>query len=126
VTWARTRPTPVARERISFSRSDAEVLKEVGRQFRLREPRPDERILGYVTHLRRQEDEFDGRVTIKVLVDGRVRSLTADLSKVDYEIAVQAHQNQNPISVIGNLETEGQRWHLVAPRSIFVVEDDDE
>ena len=38
-TWARTRPTPMPRSRVQFTRNDAEPLREVARQFRLREPR---------------------------------------------------------------------------------------
>jgi hypothetical protein len=74
-TWARTRPTPIPRDRIVFGRADGEILREAARQFRLREPRRDERIIGYVTDLHRAEDQAEGRVTIKAIVDGRPRSL---------------------------------------------------
>jgi hypothetical protein len=94
VTCARTRPTPVPRDRVTFGRADSEILKEAARQFRLREPRRDERILGYVTDLHRAEDETEGRVTVKTIIDGRARSLGMVLSKADYEIAVQANVKQ--------------------------------
>jgi hypothetical protein len=126
VTWARTRPTPVPRDRIVFGRADREILSEAARQFRLREPRRDERILGYVTDLHRAEDELEGRVTIKTILDGRPRSLWVNLSKADYGIAVQAHGKQAPVTLIGDLELDGQRWRLVDPRNIRVMEDDDD
>lgn len=125
VTWARTRPTPKARDLISFSRSDAEILKEAGRQFRLREPRLEERVFGYITQLRRPQEEFDGRITLKALVDGRVRSLTADLSNQDYEGAILAHSLKLPVTVIGDLERDGQRWRLVSPRDLSIIDEDD-
>ena len=126
VTWAKTRPAPMPRDRIVFNRADGEILKEAARQFRLREPRPEERIIGFVTHLRRPEDQFDGHVTIKAIVDGRTRSLSADLSRLDYDIAVQAHRRQLPVTIIGDLVIEGQRWRLRAPRDIRIVEDDND
>jgi hypothetical protein len=65
VTWAKTRPTPMAREVVSFHKFDAEVLREAGRQLRLQEPRRDEQLIGYVTHLRRTEDEIEGNAILK-------------------------------------------------------------
>jgi hypothetical protein len=124
VTWARTRPAPTPRDRIIFGRVEGEILKEVARQFRLKEPRRDERIIGYVTHLHRPEDQFEGRITIKAIVDGKARSLSVELSQAEYDIAVQAHQQQLPVTVVGDLETEGQRWQLKEPRDIHIVEDD--
>jgi hypothetical protein len=126
VTWARTRPTPVSRDRIVFGRADGEILTEAARQFRLREPRRDERVLGYVTDLHRAEDESDGRVTVKTIIDGRLRSLSTILSKSDYEIAVQANVRQAPVTLVGDLEPDGQRWRLVDPRDIRLMEGDDE
>jgi hypothetical protein len=126
VTWARTRPTPAPRDRIVFGRADGEILTEAARQFRLREPRRDERVLGYVTDLHRAEDESEGRVTIRTVIDGRLRSLTACLSKADYEIASQANVKQTPVTLVGDLEPDGQRWRLVDPRDIRLMEGDDE
>jgi len=124
VTWARTRPTPVPRDRIVFGRADGEVLTEAGRQLRLREPRRDERVLGYVTDLHRAEEER--RVTIKAIVDGRPRSLSIILSEADYEIAVRANGQQAPVTLVGDLEIDGQRWKLTDPHEIRLIEDDDE
>ena len=124
VTWAKTRPTPKPRDSVLFSNADGETLKEAARQFRLKEPRHDERIFGYVRHLHRTEDQFDGRIIVNALVDGRARSLAVDLSKSDYEVAVQAHKNQLPITIFGDLEIEGQRLRLRDARDIRIVEDE--
>jgi hypothetical protein len=126
VTWARTRPTPRPRNKIVFERSDAEVLKEAARQFLLREPRHDERIMGYVTHLRREAEEFDGHITIKALIDGKARSLSADLSPADYETVIQAHREKVPVTLVGDLEREGHRWRVLEPRDILLLQDADE
>lgn len=122
VTWARTRPAKSPRERITFDRADGEILKEVGRQFRLREPRRDERIFGFVTDLHRPEDQEEGRAIIRALIDGKVRSLPVELPKQDYEIALAANGKQVPVTLVGDLEPEGQRWKLIDPRDIRLVE----
>lgn len=122
VTWARTRPAPTRREQIVFDRADGEILREVARQFRLREPRRDERIIGYVIDLHREEDESAGRITIKALIDKKIRSLFIDLSPMDYNIALEAHKKQAPITLIGDLEPEGQRWRISDPREIQLLD----
>jgi hypothetical protein len=126
VTWAKTRPTPKSRDLVRFSKTDGEILKEAARQLRLREPRHDERIIGYVTNLHREEDQHEGRVTIKAVVDGKLRSLTAQLSGLDYHAAVLAHDRKLPVTLIGDLEAEGQRWKLFEPREILVIEDEED
>ncbi len=126
ITWAKTRPAPIAREQVSFNKMDGEILREAARQFLLKEPRRDERIIGYVTHLRRPEDQFEGRITIKAIVDGRAKSLSADLLKAEYEVAVHAHEIQAPITILGDIETEGRRWRLRDGRDIRIIEDDND
>ncbi|MGW1420545.1 hypothetical protein ACWAT4_10555 [Bradyrhizobium manausense] len=125
ITWAKTRPGPKPRDSVVFRRADGEILKEAARQFRIREPRHDERLIGYVTHLHREEDEFVGRVTIKAIIDGRARSLATQLSKLDYDVAVLAHQKQLPITVLGDIEMEGQRWRLSESRDIRILDDEE-
>jgi hypothetical protein len=123
VTWARTRPAPVQRNRIEFVRSAGEILREAARQFRLREPRRDERIYGFVRMLRRPEVEAQGRVTIHALIDGKLQAVSTTLSREDYEIASKANVMQLPVMVSGDLEREGQRWSLVEPRDLSIIED---
>jgi hypothetical protein len=126
VTWARTRPAPVAADQIAFSRSDGEILREAARQFRLLEPLRDERLLGYVTVLRRPEAAPDGRIKIHALIDGRVKSVSTTLSPEDYAIASRANLTRQPISVTGDLERKGQRWTLVEPRDLQIIDDSPE
>jgi hypothetical protein len=121
---SRQAPTPVPRDRIAFGKADGEILREAARQFRLREPRRDERIIGCVTDLHRAEDQVEGRVTIKAIVDGRQRSLSGNLSQLDYGTAIRAHGQQSPVTLVGDLEREGQRWRLMEPRDIRIIEDE--
>jgi hypothetical protein len=126
VTWARTRPAPKPRDHVMFSRSDGDTLNEAARQFRLREPKPDVRVFGFVTDLHCGEDEHEGRITIKSLIEGKLRSITAVLSPEDYRTAIQANERQVGITAFGDLESEGQRWRLLESREIRILEADDE
>ena len=114
------------REIIKFNRSDAEVLREAGRQLRLQEPRRDERLIGYVTHLRRKEEEVEGNVTLKGLVDGKPRSLSVSLPPSEYTIAIQAHDLRAPVTLVGDIETIGQRRRVTEARDLQILEDTDD
>jgi hypothetical protein len=112
VTWAKTRPTPEVRHRVTFSRPDADVLREVGRVFRERQPRPDVTLFGSVVRLRREDAEVDGQVTFKALIDDREQSVVAILDQSNYGVAVRAHGERNPVVLRGDLARVGQRWRL--------------
>ncbi len=126
VTWARTRRTPEARREISFSPADADVLKEAARLFHEKQPRPDERLEGFIVRLGRDETEFDGRVTIRAFVDDRMASVHVDFPHQMYEQALDAHRNKRLVTVVGTLERQGQRWWLRAPSELRVGLEDEE
>jgi hypothetical protein len=50
----------------------------------------------------------------------------ANLSRADEEVSVQAQKKQEPITLLGDLEREGQRWRLIEPRDIRIIEDGDD
>ncbi|HEV2561256.1 MAG TPA: hypothetical protein VGT78_03875, partial [Rhizomicrobium sp.] len=121
LSWAKTRPTPTPSKRAWFSRDDGNVLKEVAREFRLKEPRPDTVLMGYIPNLQRAESQTSGTVRLLTIVDGHPHSVTVDLLKDDYERAVEAHGKQTGISITGDLVREGQRWKLAQPRDVTIV-----
>jgi hypothetical protein len=112
LTWARTRPAPQAYHRIAFSSNDAEILKEAARTFRSRHPKPDVSLFGTVYKLKRDQDEVEGVVTLKAMVDDKLQSVRAVLDQANYTVAVQAHDKKTPVIVKGDLERVGQRWQL--------------
>jgi hypothetical protein len=112
LTWARTRPTPEAHRHIGFSPKDAEILKEAARTFRARHPKPDVVLFGTVHQLKREQDEVEGLVTLRAIVDDKLQSVRAVLDQANYSIAVQAHGEKTPVIVKGDLERVGQRWQL--------------
>lgn len=126
VTWPKTRPTPEARRTVSFAREEGEVFREAARILRAQEPRPDERIEGYVTGLDRRPDQSEGTITLKTFVDGRPVSVRTKLDPTNYKTALAAHDQKVAIALAGDLRREGQRWWLDAPRALDLIADDDE
>ena len=121
VTWARTRPMPVAHSRVRFAKDGVPILREAARSFRNREPQNDVRLFGYVQMLRRDDSETDGTVTLHASVQGRTQSVTAVLNQSDYNRAIGAHREKEPVIVEGDLERFGQRWRLSNPRIVEVI-----
>lgn len=112
LTWARTRPTPEPLRRVTFSKNDAYLFKEAARTFRLREPKPNSLVYGTVFKLTREHDETEGVVTLKALIDERVQSVAARLDDYNYDLAVSAHREHQPIVLRGDLARNKQRWVL--------------
>jgi hypothetical protein len=124
LTWALTRPAPERNTRVEFSKSDAATLYEAAKELREREPRPDERIEGFVTALARDENAVEGRVTVKSPIDGKMSSIRIDFGPRDYKKIVEAHEQRQAISLEGDLEREGQRWKLSNPRGLDILPKD--
>ncbi|NKL37514.1 hypothetical protein GFL49_27870 [Rhizobium leguminosarum bv. viciae] len=124
ITWSRTRPTPEARRQVVFGKSESEVLREAARVLRLQEPRPDERLEGYVVGAGRRVEDDDGQVTLKTFLDGRPISVRTKLPAELYTLALAARDEKNPVVVTGDLRREGQRWRLDNPRNLEVTSED--
>ena len=125
VAWALTRPTTDYSQEVRFSQNDTPILSDAARLFRSREPKPDERLFGFVQRLKRDESEADGTITLRASIDGRTGSVTAILNAYDYERAIQAHKDKAPVIAEGDLERAGQSWRLLNPRITEVIQDDD-
>ena len=119
ISWAKTRPA--ARQAFSFSNSDAPILRAATRSLRNLEPRRSVQLSGSVRILRRDESDRDGTVTIRARIDGATRSVTAALTQSDYQRAIRAHDARSSLTVSGDLERAGRRWHLHNPRIIQIV-----
>lgn len=120
LTWARTRQGPQPNERHIFVGKDKEVLHEVARLLKDREPRYSEKLEGFVEKLVRKVDDHEGQVTIKVNIDGRMTSVSVNFDPDQYSQITSAHDHRQPISLEGDLMREGQRWKLLRPRNLKV------
>ena len=129
VSWALTRQPrddqTDERAVVAFAPSDAPVLEEAARILSDRQERVDERIDGYISALTRDQSETDGTVTIKAVIDGALASVKADFSSLEYTRITDAHNRRLSVSLEGDLQREGQRWRLMNPRDLTVIEDED-
>ena len=129
VTWARTRPTPEPQRTVSFSPDDAEILREAARTFKSRHPIADVTLVGTVNKLSRDQDEVDGLVTLKAVIDNKLQSVRAIFDKSNYSEAVRAHDDKLQVLVSGDLERFGQRWQLTHAEIVALepgADDDDQ
>ena len=125
VRWALTRQSPDdGRPTASFHVRDAPVLTEAARLLTAQQEHVNEEINGYVSALARDQDDWDGRVTIKAFFDGTLTTVKAQFSPEDYAEITRAHTERRTISVIGELRREGQRWQLQNPRDLVVDYDE--
>ena len=121
ISWALTRPVVAGRSEFSFFQDDSPVLKAASDSFRARGPKHDVLIFGKVRSLARDDGEEDGRIAMRASVDGRVQSVNAVLSWLDYERAIMAHHGGVVLGLEGDLERVGQRWHLRNPRVVEII-----
>jgi len=127
VSWALTRKLVEermeGRATVAFSPPDALVLHEAARVLAERQERTDERIEGYVSALVRGQSDPEGRVTIKAVLDGALTSVKVDFDPPEYSVIADAHDRRLSVSLEGDLRRDGQRWHLMNPRDLTILED---
>lgn len=110
---------------MAFTPPDALVLHEAARVLTERQERIDERIEGYVSALVRDQSDPEGRVTIKAVLDGALTSVKVDFDPPEYTMIADAHDRRLSVSLEGDLRRDGQRWHLMNPRDLTIMEDDE-
>ncbi len=129
VSWAMTIPSgseTEPRADVTFGRSDAAVLSEAARVLADRQERTDEEIQGHVSRLSRWAYDPKGAATVRAYVDGKLVSVRTKFEEADYRDIARAHEARLDVSLEGDLVREGQRWRLRNPRSLVVIEDEDE
>ncbi len=126
VTWARTRPGAQIQQRVRFQLSMAEVLGEAARNFRAQHSRADMELFGPVYSLRREPKDIAGQIWIRALIDGKIQAVQTTLSEDSYSLAVQAHEQQLPVLIRGDLERVGQRWQLTDAELVSIGTAEDE
>ena len=125
VSWALTRPAASRKSVFTFFQDDAPVLRAASNSFRARGPKHDVLLFGKVGRLSRDDQDEDGRITMRASVDGQIQSVNAVLSWTDYEMAIIAHHGGVVLGLEGDLERVGQRWHLRNPRVVDIIPVDD-
>lgn len=125
--WALARPAQdETYQKVYFSAADIPIIEEAGRRLRSTVS-PEEQLKGYVTRLSREKRLGDeGTVTIRGLVDDRLRRVTVELDASNYQRAVRAHEEDQPVVCFGRLERRGKSTFLRDPRNLQIVADDAE
>ena len=126
LTWARTWREGAASKPVRFGASDAPILRKAAQCFRVEKPRPDMPLVGRIQHLKRDDSETGGTVTLRTRGDGRAVSVTAVLDQSNYDRAIQAHKSNARVVMNGDLERFGGRWRLCDPYVANVILDEDD
>lgn len=124
LSWAKTRPVAETNPRISFSVSDAEILKEGARVLRERTPRKNFELRGFVPRLKRDEEDEQGIAFLRGIVDDRPVTVAMELGDEEYTKATDAHSNRREVVVRGDLLRQGERWAMDDAR-VEILPDDD-
>lgn len=120
--WASSRPVSDAvPSRLAFARSDAEILRVAAHYLKERVPIAGFELSGPIVRLQSAAPTTGGEVTIAGIVDGGIRQVLVSLGGDDYQMAVQAHHQQLPVSVEGELTREGRSYRLAQPRLFAVM-----
>jgi len=121
IAWARVRPTAGPARQFRFSRDLARVLQEAAVEFLRNEPKFDEKVEGFVIHLDRPPESFDGQATLRILLEGRPRRVRVTFEPGEYRQVIRAHDERVPVSLDGDIYPVGHRFELRNPRNLRLL-----
>ena len=107
-----------------FSPQAADVLVEVAKRFKLRQPTYDERVVGHVVVLDRGVEDFDGRAKIETVRDGRPKRFSVVFPETEFQAVIKAFGRRVPISVFGDVYPSGSVTELRSPRNLVLLADE--
>jgi hypothetical protein len=131
MSWSRTRPrvpehVPAS---VTFAQGEFAVIREAGRRLRQSAAARRERVEGTVIGLRAEPahlfDQFEGRVTLRALIDGRPTRVRFVLDQADYARACDAHRDRRRVAVTGVLRRDARAngFELSQPQAFQVLAD---
>jgi hypothetical protein len=125
--WALARPPQESRNhKTYFSAVAIPIIEEAGRQLRST-PSREQLLRGYVIKLAREKGLGEaGSITISTVIEDKLRKVGVDLSAAQYQRAVRAHEEDQPIALFGKVERRGKSFLLRDPRDLEVVREDEE
>ncbi len=104
-----------------FSEHSADILTDVAKSFRSREPSIDEYVIAHVVKLERELQEFHGRATISCVRDGRPSRLDVQFEESAYDTVIKAFQDHDSIGMYGDIYRVGSRYELRNPRNLSLL-----
>ena len=111
LTWALTRPVPHfdTAIRFGFTKDDSCILQEAAQALRERRVQSEVRLSATIEGLRRPGRE----ATLRTELDGKMQTVIAQLSREDYERAIDIHRENTAAEWAGDLECSGRRRSLL-------------
>lgn len=84
----------------------------------------DFELSGYVTKLNRDENHYNGEISIATYINEKQRKVKAVLTSEQYDIAILAHKEQEMIFIRGDLIMETRRAEIVSIQDVYIESDD--
>ena len=117
--WASVRSVPAStRSSFVLPADTLSVLHDIARDLRENPSYAAFELRGPVVELKREEGYLEGQIVVAGIVDDHVRRVTVQLMDTDYNLAIQAHQNERPIFLEGELSREGRSYQLNNARNL--------
>ncbi len=129
MSWSRSRPRfpKIIPARVTFAQSEFAVIREAARRLRDSvEPRRA-RIEGPILSLQAEPaqlyEEFQGKVILRALIEGRPARVRVVLKQSEYGMACDAHRDRRRVAVTGILhrDAEAKQFDLAASQSFQVL-----
>jgi hypothetical protein len=106
--WSPEHPLPFEPRPATIEPDFAPILEEASRYLKRNAEQPPVEIIGAVIGLRRPEGAETGRVTLVAFLDGKPKTVAVELAAGNYDIAIQAHQQQRMVICEGVLVRMGR------------------
>lgn len=110
------------RTRVRFSPEQQLSMLAAADYFRRTYTLFNEEVTGIVEALNRHAEQDDGVIRIAAtLSDMAVRSVAVQLNPMEYQTAIHAHDNKQPVSVRGDVVVTPRKANVVNPRNFRVI-----
>jgi hypothetical protein len=106
--WSPEHPLAIASKPATIEPDFAPILEETSRYLKRNAEQPPVELMGAAIGLRRPEGAETGRVTLVAFLDGKPKTVAIELAAGDYDIAIQAHQQQRMVISEGVLVRLGR------------------
>jgi hypothetical protein len=107
-TWSPEHPLAFEPKPAKIEPDFAPILEEASRYLKRNAEQPPVELVGAVIGLRRAEGAETGRVTLVAFLDGKPKTVGIELTPGDYDVAIQAHQQQRMVVCEGVLVRMGR------------------
>jgi hypothetical protein len=124
VSWSSVRPVTQDVPRTTrFGPDVAPIIREAARIIRAAAPVEDHHAVGFVVRLDQRPDAINGRIgVLSVGADQSTRTVFMTLEQDQYAVALRAHGDKLPVSVVGRLVRVGHLYQLDDPHDLRIID----